>query len=170
MSRLVFILVLWAGLIWGTMHYVGHVLPTTMQISEAKEEAAMEEAKELANPTPVASTPAAPAASAPAAASAGSAQPKASASAPTAATPAVAAASSTPKATAAGSAAAPAAGSGTAAKGPAKLPKDPLLAGYNRTAMTNVAIFYSIVISVLFAGVVILQIFKYKHIEEEAAH
>ena len=65
MSRLVIILVLWAALVFGVMHYVGHVMPTALQISEAKNDAAIEEAKALANPAPA--TPAAPAASATAA-------------------------------------------------------------------------------------------------------
>jgi hypothetical protein len=163
MSRLVLILVLWAGLVFGVMHYVGHVIPTAYQISQAKEEAAIEEAKALANPEPA--TPAAPAASAkaaPAAASGSAPAPAAAAPAKTSAAPATAAGSATP-------AAAPAAGS-AAPKGPTKLPKDVLLAGFNRTALTNVAIFYSIVISVLALGVIILQVYFYKHVDEEAAH
>lgn len=158
MSRLVFILVLWAGLVWGTLHYVGHVMPTALQISEAKEAAALEEAKALANPAPA--SPAAPAASA---------TPAASGNAQAAAAPAAPKGSAAP-AVASGSASAAAAPAAASAKGPVKLPKDVLLAGYNRTALTNVAIFYSIVISVLAIGVIILQIFLYKHVEEETAH
>jgi hypothetical protein len=57
-----------------------------------------------------------------------------------------------------------------AASGEKQLPYDSRLAGFNRTALTNVAIFYAIVTSVLCVGAIILQIFKYCHREEEAAH
>jgi predicted lipid-binding transport protein (Tim44 family) len=138
MTRILLILVLWAGLVYGTLHFVGYVLPRDYQISLANSEAAEAAAKAAENPPAPAPPAAAPAASS-ASAAAASAAPAASAPAP-------------------------------AAGAEKKLPKDPLLAGYNRTALTNVARFYAIVISVLCVGVIILQIFKYKHVVEEPAH
>jgi len=168
LSRIFFILVLWTALVYGMLHYVGYVIPKAYQVSQARSEAAETAAKALAEPelpTPVAA--------APAAGSAIPTAPAASASAPTTATPAPAAASAAP-ATAAGSAtpaAAPAAGSAAPTASANKpLPKDILLAGFNRTALTNVARFYSIVISFFCVGAIILQVFKYKHVEEEHAH
>ncbi len=147
--RILLILVLWAGLVAGLLCYVGYTLPRDYQISQARTEAATEQAKELANPEPVPATPAA------------SAAPAAGAKAAPAAN-----ASATPAKAAASASAAPAPAPAPAG-GAKKLPHDPLLAGYNRTALTNVARFYAIVVSVLCIGVILLQIFKYKHVEEE---
>jgi cytoskeletal protein RodZ len=168
MTRILLILVLWAGLVYGTLHFVGYVLPRDYQISLANSEAAEAAAKAAENPPAPAPPAAAPAASS-ASAAASSAAPVVNAAAKPA-TEIVSAAPASSAAPAAASAAPAASAPAPAAGAEKKLPKDPLLAGYNRTALTNVARFYAIVISVLCVGVIILQIFKYKHVVEEPAH
>ncbi|HTB63360.1 MAG TPA: hypothetical protein VK737_07195 [Opitutales bacterium] len=176
--RLVIIVLLWAGLVVGLLMYVGHDLPTEYQLSVARTEAAEKSAHEALNP-PKAEAPAAtpaPAKSAASASAAGSAAPATSAAADSVvtSTPAPGTKASSAKSApatgsvaAAGSAPAPAPKAGTA---PKELPKDVRLAGLNRTALTNVSIFYAIVVSVCFIGVIILQFFKYCHREEESGH
>jgi len=180
LTRIFVIVLIWAGLVYGLIHYVGHVIPTAYQDSLAAEAAADLKAHEAANP-PAASGAAKPAtasaaASAPAMASA---TPAASfaAAAPAAPSPAASAAPApaASPASAAGSAApassAPAVAAAPKASGEKKLPVDVRLAGLNRTALTNVSIFFSIVASVYCLGAIILQLFKYCHKEEEeAAH
>ena len=237
LTRIFFIVLLWAGLVMGMLHFVGHVLPTAYQISQAEAEEADRNAHEASNtpspatqaksvvsPSPVVSTvPAPPAGSAIALASsvamatasnvppidmsvapAGTAPAKASTApagssatavmasttAPAASAPAAGSSAGTPKvsATTASPAASAPAGSSAAMAAPAtsagsapspapapkagtapkKMPYDSRLAGFNRTALTNVAIFYSIVISILCVGAIILQLFKYCHRPEEA--
>ncbi len=209
LARIIFIVLLWAALVTGTLHYVGYAWPKAYQISLAEKAQAEEKAMTALNPAPTATAAtAAPAGStaaatttATAAAPAPTMTPAATTTAPLAAPPAGSAAptpatssttvASTPAATAAPapaagstvatttSAAAPAgsAPASTAAPAPAatsapkaatgeqKLPFDLRLAGYNRTALENVSIFFSIVISVFCVGGIILQIFKYKQIE-----
>jgi len=163
LARILFIVVLWALLVAGTLHYVGYVWPTAYQINQA--EKAQAEEKEQNALAPVAA-PAAPAASATTA--------KATAAAPaSSATPAAPAASATAVAATPASTAAPVAPASTAAPvasapkatGEQKLPFDIRLAGYNRTALENVSIFFSIVISVFCVGAIILQVFQYKRTE-----
>jgi cytoskeletal protein RodZ len=147
LARIVFIVIIWALLVAGTLHYVGYVWPKAYQISLAEKAQAEEKEKNAMNapasatPTPAATT-AAPAAPA------------------TAAAPAAPASSAAPAAPATSAAPAP-----KAATGEAKLPFDIRLAGYNRTALENVSIFFSIVISTFCVGAIILQIFKYKRTE-----
>ncbi len=169
LTRILVIIVVWVSLVFGLIHYVGHVIPTAYQVSQAAQAAADLKAHEAATATTPAAAQAVPASTAVAAPAPAAAS--ASASASTTAAPAVAAAS----APAAGSAA-PATTSPTAvaaapkASGEKKLPVDVRLAGLNRTALTNVSIFFSIVASVFCLGAIILQMFKYCHKEEEAAH
>jgi hypothetical protein len=172
LARLVIIVLLWAGLVVGLLHYVGHVLPTEYQLSLARTEAAEKNAHEALNEQVAA--PAAPAKAATSAASAPAAMaaaPAPAASAPAASAPAPATVAA-PAASAAPATSAPTpAPAPKAATAPKELPKDVRLAGLNRTALTNVAVFYSIVVSICFAGVIILQFFKYcRHAEEEHAH
>jgi len=147
LARIILIAILWAGLVAGTLHYVGYVWPKAYQISLAEKAQAEEREKTALNPPAAApaATTAAPATSA------------------TTAAPAVAASSPAPAVPA--STAAPAAASAPKATGEQKLPFDIRLAGFNRTALENVSIFFSIVISVFCVGAIILQIFKYKRIE-----
>jgi cytoskeletal protein RodZ len=174
LARIIFIVVLWAALVAGTLHYVGYAWPKAYQISQAEkaqaEEQEMTALNPPASPTPVAAAPAASATPATATTAAPSATPAAttpaSSAAPAAASPADSSAPAAPATSAAPATAAPAAASAPkAATGEQKLPFDIRLAGYNRTALENVSIFFSIVISVLCVGSIILQIFKYKQTE-----
>ena len=163
LTRIFVIILIWVGLVYGLIHYVGHVIPTQYQLGLAAQAAADLKAHEAAT-APVATAPAA--ASAPAGSSVAPAPAAAAASASAPAAPAVAAASApaAAPATPAPAAAAP------KASGEKKLPIDVRLAGFNRTALTNVSIFFSIVASIYCLGAIILQLFKYCHQEEEAAH
>jgi hypothetical protein len=244
LTRIFIIALIWAGLVTGLLHYLGHVWPVAYQVSQAEaaeaernEHAALNLPPAAAQAVPAADTtpapaavpapaagsmvalaattaqvttvpaqlavaaPAAGAATAPdtaapanstaavssapassAASAAASASAVPAASAPAISTAAPAASAPAASAPAAGSAAnaAPAASAGSApspapapkaATGEKVYPYDSRLAGFNRTALTNVAIFYSIVVSILSGGAIILQLFKYSHRpEEEAAH
>ncbi len=183
--RIIIIGLIWAGLVAGLLHYLGHVIPVAYQVSQAEAEEADRLAHAALTPPPAASATASatPAASAPATSAVTSAAPVTAAAPMTSATPvastptasvastatlatsALAAGTAAPAGSAAGAAPAP-----KAATGAKTLPYDLRLAGFNRTALTNVAIFYSIVTSVVCIGAIILQLFKYCHREEETAH
>ena len=161
LTRILFIVVLWVLLVVGTLHYVGYVWPTEYQISQAEKAQAEEKEQNALAPAPApaaAATTAAPTSPATTAAPATPAAPATTAA--VAATPASTAAPAAPA-----SSAAPAAASAPKATGEQKLPFDIRLAGYNRTALENVSVFFSIVISVFCVGAIILQVFQYRRTE-----
>jgi len=162
LTRILFIFVLWVLLVAGTLHYVGYVWPTEYQISQAEKAQAEEKEQNALAPAPApaaAANTAAP--TSPASTAAAPATPAAPATtAVVAATPASTAAPAAPA-----SSAAPAAASAPKATGEQKLPFDIRLAGYNRTALENVSVFFSIVISVFCVGAIILQVFQYRRTE-----
>ena len=161
LTRILFIVVLWVLLVVGTLHYVGYVWPTEYQISQAEKAQAEEKEQNALAPAPApaaAATTAAPTSPATTAAPATPAAP--ATTAVVAATPASTAAPAAPA-----SSAAPAAASAPKATGEQKLPFDIRLAGYNRTALENVSVFFSIVISVFCVGAIILQVFQYRRTE-----
>ena len=161
LTRILFIVVLWVLLVVGTLHYVGYVWPTEYQISQAEKAQAEEKEQNALAPAPApaaAATTAAPTSPATTAAPATPAAPATTAA--VTATPASTAAPAAPA-----SSAAPAAASAPKATGEQKLPFDIRLAGYNRTALENVSVFFSIVISVFCVGAIILQVFQYRRTE-----
>ena len=161
LTRILFIFVLWVLLVAGTLHYVGYVWPTEYQISQAEKAQAEEKEQNALAPAPAPAAAANTAAPTSPATTAAPATPAAPATtAVVAATPASTAAPAAPA-----SSAAPAAASAPTATGEQTLPFDIRLAGYNRTALENVSVFFSIVISVFCVGAIILQVFQYRRTE-----
>jgi hypothetical protein len=169
LTRIFIIVVIWVGLVYGLIHFVGHVIPTQYQLNLAEQAAKDLKAHEAILAPAIAAAPAAPAGSSAAAPTAAPAAASASAGAAPAA-PAVAAASAAPAAASTAPATPAPAAAAPKPAGEKKLPIDVRLAGFNRTALTNVSIFFSIVASIYCLGAIILQLFKYCHKEEEAAH
>jgi uncharacterized membrane protein YhaH (DUF805 family) len=150
----------WLGLVLGALHYVGKVWPKAYQRYEFRIEMMNDQLKTTENTPAPAAANTTPAPAAPAAANTTAAPASAPASsAPTAAPAAtsVPASTSTAAATAAPTAA-------SAAKTPAAPAKEPppdiRLSGFDRTALGNVSIFLSIVISAYSMAAVLIQVMK----------